>query len=95
MPQSHDAHVYYEAHRCSRQLGLETLVFDELHHQSREYEVSEPVGQSNVPAIPEVLDILADKRLVEVLRRFDAEHVADADGHQTVAGKVEEQVKTV
>ncbi len=48
-----------------------------------------------MPTIPKLFDVFADERLVEVLRRLDAEEITDADSHETVSGKVKEQVETV
>ena len=48
-----------------------------------------------MPAIPELPDIPADKRLAEVLRCLNTENIRAADRHQRIACKVKEQINPV
>ena len=49
----------------------------------------EPAREGHVPAPPELGDGGGDIRVVEVLRKVEAQHLAHADAHHGVAGKVE------
>ena len=60
--------------------------------EAHEDEVSEPGGQSHVPAVPEFLDVVGRERLVEVHRRVDAHKVGNRHGEEGVAREVKEQV---
>ena len=95
VPASHDAHVDDEGDRRDDQLVPGEALSDQTHRHAGEDEVAEPVGQGDVPAVPELLDVLADKGLVEVLRGVDAEDLRYADGHAAVARKIEEEVETI
>ena len=57
--------------------------------------VTQPAGQRQMPAAPEILDAASQIRLVKVFREVKAQHQAQADGHGTVAGKVEEQLQRI
>lgn len=48
-----------------------------------------------MPPVPEVADIVGEKRTVEVLRGMDAEEITDRDGKCAVAGEIKEQVKAI
>ena len=48
-----------------------------------------------MPAVPEVIDIAADKRPVEVVRNLDSEQISGTHSHQTVSCEIEEQVEAV
>ena len=55
----------------------------------------EPAGQRHVPAPPELGDGRGDIGVVEVLGEVEAQHLAHADAHQGVAGKVEIELERV
>ena len=55
----------------------------------------EPAGQGHVPAPPEFRDGARDIGVVEVLREIKAQHLAHADGHHGIAGKVEIQLQGI
>ena len=57
--------------------------------------VPEPGGQRDVPAAPEFGDRLGDVGIVEIERKIDADHQAEADRHIRVAGKVEIDLQRV
>ncbi len=57
--------------------------------------VAQPAGQRQVPAPPEVLDAAGKIGPVEVFRKVEAQHQAQADGHGAVAGEVEEQLQRI
>ncbi|GIN63649.1 hypothetical protein J27TS8_36420 [Robertmurraya siralis] len=57
--------------------------------------ISEPKGKRHMPAIPEIFNIAADKRLIKVFRGFDSHDITDADRKSRVAGKIKEQIETV
>lgn len=48
-----------------------------------------------MPAVPEVFNVSADKRLIKVFRRFDTHNVADTDGKHRVTRKIKKQVQAV
>ena len=78
-------------------LGKPVPVLDQalLHREegeAHEDKVSEPEGQSHVPAIPEFLDVVGRERLVEVHRRVNAHKVGNRYGEEGVAREVKEQV---
>ena len=49
----------------------------------------EPAREGHMPAPPELGDGGGDIRVVEVLGKVEAQHLAHADAHHGVAGKVE------
>ena len=57
--------------------------------------IGQEAGEGDVPALPELPDIHALVRGVEVHGDADVEHEADAGGHVAVAGEVEVQLEGV
>lgn len=48
-----------------------------------------------MPAVPEVFNVFADKRLIKVFRRFDTHDIAYTDGKHRVTRKIKKQVQAV
>ena len=55
----------------------------------------EEAAQGHVPAVPELRDAPRLVWQVEVLRQFDADHVADTGPHVAVAGEIEIELQRV
>lgn len=51
--------------------------------------IAEEASERNVPALPELLDGTADKRIVEVFVEMEAENASHTDGHVGIAREVE------
>ena len=57
MPEAHDQHIDQIGHTRSRIAVFKDLVAHEHHDQAHKDKVTEPEGQTHVPAIPEFLQI--------------------------------------
>ncbi|KPZ05699.1 Alginate o-acetyltransferase AlgI [Pseudomonas syringae pv. spinaceae] len=57
--------------------------------------VTQPSGQADVPATPELGDRLADVRLFEVFHKAETHHQAQANRHVAVTGEVEIKLRGV
>ena len=57
--------------------------------------LAEPAGKGHVPAPPELGDRTGDIGEVEVLGEIEAQHLAHADGHQGVTGKIKVELERV
>ena len=90
MPHSHYGHIDQKACTGSLQTVSEPFLSGTLHDEAGEEKVAEPVGETDVPAIPEFFDVFADKGSAEIIRSHDSQHIADTHSHQAVSGKVKE-----
>src|SRR5699024_2699290 len=95
VPQTHDKHVDKKTCTGCIEPVFKTLFPDRLNHKPGKEKIPEPVGQCNMPAVPELLNVNTLKRPPEIVRSPDAKRIAGADCHQTVPGKVEKQVKSI
>ena len=57
--------------------------------------LAEPAGKGHVPAPPELGDGTGDIGEVEVLGEIKAQHLAHADGHQGVTGKIKVELERI
>ena len=57
--------------------------------------LAEPRAQRNVPPAPELRHAQREVRTAEVLRQVEAEHPADADGHERIAPEVKIELERV
>src|SRR3569832_155097 len=57
--------------------------------------VTQPAREADVPPAPEFSDALTDIGLVEILDETKAHHQSETDGHVTIAGEVEVQLRCV
>ncbi len=90
VPQPHDAEGEKEADVGGGVLVLEPLALRRREQETHVDVVAKPKRQRDVPAVPEVADIRREEGLVEILRRVNAEQVADGNGEGTVAREIEE-----
>ena len=95
VPASHQQHVRHERDGCDGQPAFPQSGTHKRHRDPREHVIPQPVGQRDVPAVPKVVDIAADKRAVKVIRNFYSEEISGAHRHQTVSCEIEEQVEAV
>ena len=95
MPEAHRAERDEICHVRRVVLVLEPLLLEREQQEPHVDEIAEPEGKGDVPARPELLDVLREKRLVEVFGRMDAQQIAARDGEGAVAREIEEQVKAV
>ena len=93
-----------ETHQSERekktQVGLDLIIFEPLslycgEEKSHVNVVTKPERKRDVPAVPEIANIVRQKRAIEVLRRADSTESAKPDGERTVTGKVKKQIETV
>ena len=61
----------------------------------QEQVITKPRRQRDVPARPELADVAAEVRVVEVDRRREAERAREADGHVRVAGEVAVDLRVI
>src|SRR5699024_3885102 len=74
---------------------LKPFFTDRLDHKPGKKKVPEPVGKGNVPPVPKLLDIYAEKWAAEVLRCPDTKNITGSYSHQAVTGKIKKQVKAI
>ena len=55
--------------------------------------IPEPAAQGHVPTPPELLNGAGEEGIVEILREFEAEDPAQADGHIGITGKVKVNIE--
>lgn len=95
MPHPHEGEQQDVAKIRQQHLVLDPALLLHEEHEAHEYIIPEPEGKGHMPPVPEVLDVPAQERLVEVLRGTDAHHVADPNGKRRIPGEIEEQVHAV
>ena len=95
VPEAHEPECKEESEIGRQVAALEPPALLRRHDETHVHVIAQPPRQRDVPAVPEVANVRRQERAIEILRRVNAEQIAEADGEGAVAGEVEEQMKAV
>ena len=95
MPEAHQTKGKKESQIGSDLIILEPFSLHRGEKKSHVNVIAEPERKRDVPPVPEIANIVGQKRAIEIFRRANSKQSAESDGERAVTGKVKKQIEAV